>query len=117
MHLAALMDAEAVVAAGSATGQIDLCPFRPNLPKVGCGLRPKGGSKTEGLAVDRKRVLQSAHLEALVLIESRNGRDLRGLTTKLTRREWRRVTLISPQDATAIPARVQRLVRPMFGYG
>jgi hypothetical protein len=34
------------------------------------------------------------------------------ITTKLTRREWRRVTLMSSCGPTAIPARVQRLVMP-----
>ena len=62
VHLATLMDAEMLVATRRATGQIDLFPFRPNLPKIGCRFWAKGGGKTERLTVDWKRALQSAHL-------------------------------------------------------
>ena len=78
------MNAESLIAAWRPTGQVDLRPLRPDLPEAGCGLPAKGRGKAERLAVDWKRLLESAHGEAWIEGELRGLRTQKGSDLDIT---------------------------------
>lgn len=61
MNLAALMNAESLVATWGSTGEIDLRSFGPDLPEAGCGLTTTGGGKSKCLTVNWERAREMAH--------------------------------------------------------